>query len=46
MSEICENRLALVNSYVYYDRQIRAIYQARPYSVYFKASRELLKSTD
>ena len=41
MSETCENLLSFVNSYVYYDRQSRAIYQVRPYSVYFKASGKL-----
>ena len=41
MPETCENWLGLVNSCVYYAHQIREIYQALPYSLDFKAPREL-----
>ena len=45
MPETGENLLGIVNSCVYYARQIRDIYQVLPYSVDFKASRAALKST-
>ena len=41
MPQTCENLLGLVNSYVYYARQARGIYQVLPYSVDFKAPGEL-----
>ena len=36
-----ENWLCLLNSYVYYVHQTHEIYQVLPYSVDFKAPREL-----
>ena len=41
MCETCKNWLGLVNSCVYYARQIREIYQVLSYSVDPKAPREL-----
>ena len=41
MPEACENWLGLVTSCVYYARQTREIFQALPYSVDFKAPKEL-----
>ena len=37
MLNTCENWLGLVNSWVYYARQIHDIYQVLPYLVDFKA---------
>ena len=37
MTESCENRLGLVNSYINYAHQTLKIYQVIPYSVDFKA---------
>ena len=41
MPQTCENLLGPVNSYVCYDNHAREIYQVLPYSVDFKAPREL-----
>ena len=41
MPETCENRLGLVNIYVYRARHIREINQVLPNSVEFKAPEEL-----
>ena len=38
----CENWLGLVNSYIYYACQTCEMYQVLPYSLDFKAPRELL----
>ena len=41
MPEICENWLGLVNSCVYYAHQTREIHQVLPFSVDFKALRDI-----
>ena len=41
MPETCENWLDLVHSCIYYTHQTREIYYVLPYSVDFKAPREL-----
>ena len=41
MTKTCENWLSGVNIYVYYTRQISEITQELPYSVDFRARREL-----
>ena len=41
MTKTCENWLSIVNIYVYYTRQIPDISQELPYSVDFRARREL-----
>ena len=41
MPEACENWPGLVNSSIYYASQTHEIYQVLPYSVNFKAPREL-----
>ena len=41
MPGTCENLLGLVNSCVYYARQIKQIYQVLPYSVDVNAPREI-----